>query len=81
MLLDSDVLTSLPIVCPIDDDGGDDGSDGGPDGDSGGGGFGPEGELPPRPINLSNVMGVPVMTTKDRNNGQQKGDPLDPGKY
>ena len=55
--------------------------DDGSGGISGGGGFGPAGKLPPKPINLSDLMGVPVMPSKDRNDGRQKGDPLDPGKY
>jgi hypothetical protein len=58
-----DMLSSLPISCAIDD-GGDDGGD---DGDDDGGGSGkPIGELTPKPINLSDLMGVPVMPSKDK---------------
>ena len=79
LLIDIIATDSLPISCTIDDgdddgddDGGDDGSGGGPDGDSGGEGFGPEGELPPRPINLSNLIGVPVLPSKDKEQSDTK---------
>ena len=62
------VQTGIVVADPGDDDGSDGGSDGGGTGGS---------KLP----RLFKPTGLPVMSSKDRNDGRQKGDPLDPGKY